>query len=352
MKNYVYVLIGGLILLGVLTACVILGIQLYKSPLAPQLVINAKPSATLPVIPTKTSVKSTPTARATATELPPASNQIPTQTPIATSSACGTGSMIVLVTGGDDSIGLPPYGADFIRYTKVDYDQNIISIVSIPRDVWVGGSLLASKGYQGYRLGETYQLFEQTASGSRTQVVSVATTSLAQIIYENFGLIPDHYVTVDFSTYTTMIDTIGGIDVNVHNAFDARSVGFTHNFPAGLSHFNGALTVEYVRGFDNEWNRQQRQNEVIEAIRKKLLEPANVLRIPSLISQFSNSVTTSLSPEQIVELTCMLKTLPSDRILFYAIGPDMVSAGQSNILYPNSDKIRQFFRDTLGRPQN
>lgn len=350
MKNYVYILIGGLILLGLIAACVVLGIQLYKSPLAPELVINAVPSATLPVTPTKIAASNTPTARATATELPPVSNQPPTQTPIAASSACGAGSMIVLITGGDDSIGLPPYGADFIRYAKVDYDQNIISIVSIPRDIWVGGPLLASKGIQGYRLGETYKLFKQTASGNRAEVMSVATTSLAQIIYENFGLIPDQYFTVDFSTYTTMIDTIGGIDVDVHNAFDARKVGFTHNFPAGLSHFNGALTVEYVRGFDNEWNRQQRQNEVIEAIRKKLLEPANVLRIPSLINQFSSSVTTSLSPEQIVELTCMLKTLPSDRILFYAVGPDMVSTSNNNILQPNPDKIRQFFHDTLGKP--
>ena len=352
MKNYVYVLIGGLILIGVIVACVILGIQLYKSPLAPQLMINAKTSATLPVISTTTSAASAPTAQPAATETPPAANQLSTQTPIATASTCGTGSMIVLVTGGDDSIGLPPYGADFIRYAKVDFDQNLISVVSIPRDLWVSGPLLASKGYQGYRLGETYQLFKQTASGSHTQVMSVATTSLAQIIYENFGLIPDHYFTVDFSTYTTMIDTIGGIDVDVHNAFDARKVGFTHYFQPGMSHFNGALTVEYVRGFDNEWNRQQRQNEVIEAIRKKLLEPANVLRIPSLISQFSNSVTTSLSPEQIVELTCMLKTLPSDRILFYAVGPDMVNAGQGNLLNPNTEKIRNFFRDTLGRPQN
>ncbi|MCC6146842.1 MAG: LCP family protein [Anaerolineaceae bacterium] len=348
MKNYAYVIIGGLVILGLIAACVVLGIQLYKSPLAPELVINTNPTATPPAITTKAAA---PTLRPTMTQLPQESAQPPKQTPLSEDDKCGEGTMVILVTGGDDSIGLPPYGADFIRYVKVDFDQNIISIISVPRDLWVGGALLASKGLQGYRLGETYQFFKQSASGNSSQKMTVATTSLAQILYENFGLIPDQYMTMDFSTYTTMIDTIGGIDVNVHQPFDAKAVGFTHYFPAGLSHFNGALTVEYVRGFDNEWNRQQRQNEVIEAIRKKLLEPANVLRIPSLINQFSSSITTSLSPEQLVSLTCTLKALPSDRILFYAVAPDMVNAGQNNILYPDSKKIRQLFFETMGRPQ-
>lgn len=347
MNKYVYGVIGGLILLGLLAACVVFGLQVYKSPLAPILVLNTNSTETLPASPSKTPIKITVTAQSIDTSTPPPQVST-TQT---SENKCGNGSMIILVSGGDDKIGNPPFGADFIRFVKIDYDQSLVSVVAVPRDLWVSGPMLSAKGYQGYRLGETYSLFKQSATGNTNQVTTAATTSLAQIIYENFGIIPDHYITVDFSTYSTMIDTIGGIDVNVKQPFDARQYGFVHNFQAGLQHFGGALTIEYVRAFDNEWNRQLRQNEVLLAIRNKLLEPANALRIPSLINQFSGSMTTSLSPEQIVGLTCLFKEIPQDRILYYAIAPDMVTTAPNNILQPNADKIKQFFKDTLGKPQ-
>jgi anionic cell wall polymer biosynthesis LytR-Cps2A-Psr (LCP) family protein len=112
------------------------------------------------------------------------------------------------------------------------------------------------------------------------------------------------------------------------------------------------MTMEYARTMliDNEWDRWDRQNLVLLGIRDKLLDPSIWLKVPGIILQFDELITTDLSPEQIVDLTCMIDEVPQEDITLLEIGPDMVQGGDDGgeIMYPDVEKIIEFLDGIFG----
>jgi len=148
-----------------------------------------------------------------------------------------------------------------------------------------------------------------TSGGDET----LAAQALGAVLAQEFGFTPDHYVTVQEDALVDMIDTLGGIDIDV-----PVSVG---DIAAGAQHFDGATAWRYVGwlaqpGVSGELPRIERQKQVIEALRARLLSPATVLKIPALARRFisGDAMSTDLSTGQILELIALLKDIPLEDI--------------------------------------
>jgi len=102
---------------------------------------------------------------------------------------------------------------------------------------------------------------------------------LVDTIEFNYGIDIDNYVLVNFSMFTTIIDCIGGIDVEITdkeaeyiNSKDHMTPDEEKAFPeeisGGRNHFDGAQALWYarIRYLDNDFMRTQRQRKVISAI--------------------------------------------------------------------------------------
>jgi LCP family protein required for cell wall assembly len=156
---------------------------------------------------------------------------------------------------------------------------------------------------------------------------------LARTLALNFGVTVDHYVAVSMKTFIGVVDAIGGIDVNLPDGLDGRSVTDDSRrlvFPAGEQHLDGeeALTLARIRNI-TVFQRADNQNLVMCAVRKKLLNPDVVTQIPEIIASFQGNVQTDLSPEQVSQLACLGSQMPAENIVFASFPREMFNGGET-----------------------
>ena len=283
------------------------------------------------------------------TEEPPAVSTL-TQS----SSVClESGSILILVLGVDLPETDFPKGADAIRFVKVDFTNQEVIMLAIPRDLWLPTPALAIQGYEKERLGQTYFIGKNLATTHEDEARQ-GTSLLTQTFYDNFGIFPDHYVTLNMEAFSEMVDSIGGVNVTIPQDFN----GARYSFSAGQQDFTGAMLMDYSRTLlvGTVWDRLDRQDLVMQALRDKLLSASIIPEIPKIFSQFSDIVTTDLSPQQIISLGCMIQNVPPENIGYFEITSDMVSITSdrdtptSNILmHPDVDRITTFVHELFDR---
>lgn len=118
--------------------------------------------------------------------------------------------------------------SDTIMVFRVDPAASRMALLSFPRDLYVE---IAGSGNRA-RINTAYQRDEPQR--------------LINTIYENFGIGIDHFIQVDFCTFKTLVDAVGGVTVPfTYPARDERS-GLLVPTP-GCFTFNGDHALAYVR---------------------------------------------------------------------------------------------------------
>jgi LCP family protein required for cell wall assembly len=252
--------------------------------------------------------------------------------------------MNLLIMGVDSPVSMGPKGPLAIRIVKVDFGQKNINAFAFPRDLWIPIAGLESYGFTQARLGEAYLIARSNAGFSEY----AATNLLAQNLYNNFGAFSNHYITAKLTTLAAIIDTLGGITVNIPVDYDGTPYGF-HYFSAGPYHMTGALALEYATTTSgtSQWSGSDRQTLVLQALFSRILSPDVLPKLPALIPQFLQAAATDLTLQQINELLCISQQVPREKMLFTGVGQSDVTLGNSGVLYPNFDAIRAKVRQYL-----
>jgi LCP family protein required for cell wall assembly len=243
--------------------------------------------------------------------------------------------------------------SDTMILLTIDPVAKTAGMLSVPRDMWVN---IPGFGYNkinsAYSFGEGYSL---PGGGP----------GLAMKTVENFLGIPiQYYVQVSFNSFEKMIDTIGGIDVNVpaEIVVDPLGPGNTAILQPGWNHLTGPLALGYARNrhtANGDVDRSSRQQEVILAIRDKVLAPGNFLNLMSqaatLYDQLSGGIDTNLSLNDAMRLAVLAKDIPLENIQRGVIDYTMMQDGfytqdgeQRAILRPYPDKIRELVDKIFG----
>jgi LCP family protein required for cell wall assembly len=135
------------------------------------------------------------------------------------------------------------------------------------------------------------------------------------------GLPINHVVIVDFGAFKTLIDGVGGIDINVpepilSNRFDCpyKSQQRCDQWPGwrfhkGVQHMNGQRALIYSRIRENQLNpgdsditRALRQQDVMQQTLSKLASASTFFRLPFSGSKLLAPIATDLSTWQFVQL--------------------------------------------------
>jgi LCP family protein required for cell wall assembly len=119
------------------------------------------------------------------------------------------------------------------------------------------------------------------------------------------GLRINHIVEINFEDFPELIDALGGIDVDVEGRICAPPFG---NFPRGIHlgkgdhHLNGRRALGFARVRHNPCNpreddraRAARQQQVLAAIRLRLLSPVTFFRLPWVSWQAPKTVRTDMA---------------------------------------------------------
>lgn len=168
----------------------------------------------------------------------------------------------MLLLGSDARADDPDMGArtDTIIVVRVDPAENIISMMSIPRDTMIN---IDGVGTAKFNAAYTYG----GASGTISAVKQLC------------GIDIDHYAEINFEGLVGLIDAIGGIDVKVDEEIDDPDAG--GHIDAGKQHLDGEHALIFARSrayVDGDYTRQANQRKVIMAIIDKgLTAPATEL---------------------------------------------------------------------------
>jgi len=189
----------------------------------------------------------------------------------------------ILLIGWDD------YGnADTIILSSIDKKGDTLRMVSILRDT---GVLIP-----GYPHGDIPKINAAYAYGGAPLLI--------ETIEKNFRIDIDNYVSVDFDGFDSIVDSIGGIDVEL-TAEEAAHLGLE----PGMQHLNGFWVEEYVRirKIDSDYQRTSRQRYVLERMLAKARN-MGALELASLMDKILPQVHTGLSKS---ELSSLLLAAPS-----------------------------------------
>jgi LCP family protein required for cell wall assembly len=229
----------------------------------------------------------------------------------------GTSRFTVLVVGLDRRPGETglAYRTDTMMLVSIDPTNGTLGILSIPRDLYV-----AVPGYsEPQRVNTPMVLGEIRQPGSGPQL-------LMQTVQYNLGIRVNDYVAVDFNTFVTLIDTIGGIELDVpYTINDPLYPDMNYGYDpfyitAGVHQLDGRTALKYARTRhgDSDFRRAQRQQAVIYAIRDKILAadmlPQLIIQAPTLWNQLSSGISTGLQFDQIIQLALYLKDIPLENM--------------------------------------
>jgi LCP family protein required for cell wall assembly len=355
----------------VLLLCVlawIAGIALRTSQNLDAMIIDPSPTALLTSTPDTATVASLnepePSSEETTaapTEAQPAPDSTPTTAAqsdtmqqVAITEAPPAGQPVnILLLGNDRRPDEPPDEyprTDAIMLVRVDPQNNRIALLSLPRDLW-----MQIPGYWPNRINNAYQIGETHAPGSGLDLTRASVSSLT-------GLPINYVAMIDFQGFVGLIDTIGGINIDVEKElYDSRYPTMDYgyqvaHFVPGPQHMDGSTALIYsrIRHPDSDFFRIQRQQDVMVAIGERLHERGdlqNVLAADQISGALVGFVQTDMPRERIVGLMWALRHTDPANVQHYTVTSDMVSMGVGSDRYalvPNRAAINQLALAFMG----
>lgn len=229
---------------------------------------------------------------------------------------------------------------DTLIIASVNEEEEKISVFSVPRDLYVNGRRINAYF--------TYYGVDQ----------------LERMLEDVVGLEIDHYAQVDLDGFEQVVNIIGGIDVYVEEAiydglYPSGNGGYhPYSIEVGQYHFDGEEALKYARSrkSTSDFHRAARQQDILEAIRKKVIQMdavMNTKELAQLFQAFLSHVETDMSLLDIVAAYNDYKDYEINSGLVISTDNylrSMINQSGAYILLPSSgnyDQIKAAIRDLV-----
>ena len=241
--------------------------------------------------------------------------------------------ILLLGTDGDRTAARADANrSDSILLVRTDPGRHRLAYLSIPRDLRVD-----IPGHGPNKINAAFQL-----GGPSLTLKTVRALT---------GLHPNHVVMVDFDDFRTVIDALGGVEIDVpkpilSNRFDcpyateARCQQWQGwRFAKGKQKMNGKRALVYSRvrenrldPSDNDFTRGERQQDVVEAMTDKLVGAGTFVRLPFIGGDLVQPLTTDLSAGQLLQLGWVRFRANSSRALHCRLGGEDQNIGGQSVI--------------------
>ena len=231
---------------------------------------------------------------------PPTPSMSPSASPSASALAVAP-RINGLIIGVDSGIGRNTYLTDTMIVVSLDPTTQTVSMVSIPRDM-VDVPLADGRKYRGKINGlVSYARHHPkqfpNADGTGFDVLMGALGSLMDLKIK-------YYATVNLGGFVSVVNTLGGVNVDVAHAFCDPTYndgyGFHNGFSitAGRHHLNGNQALAFARvrkaSGESDFTRAARQQEVVSGIRESIVHGGFLNDPIGLIKSIGKTVTTNV----------------------------------------------------------
>jgi LCP family protein required for cell wall assembly len=182
------------------------------------------------------------------------------------------------------------------------------------------------------------------------------------ILGKLYGLDIRYYVKVDFSGFRDVVNTIGGVQVNVQmpvyeSQYPAGEGYLTRIYiPAGPQHMTGSEALRYARSrhraAGGDFDRGRRQQRVLVSLKEQMSVQAIIANLDQLIKDVGESVRTDIPTKELPKLLALADGVDTKNIRSYVFSPFFYAAepqGDSRgyIITPNIVRIRKAVKETF-----
>jgi LCP family protein required for cell wall assembly len=221
---------------------------------------------------------------------------------------------------------------------SLDLETQKVSALSIPRDTWV----TAPDGREG-KINGTY-----SRGGAPL---------LRKTVGDLLGVAPDYYVAIKPESVKSVVDVLGGVDVETKDAvsYDDDAAGLHIHLPKGPQTIDGTQAIGFARyrkvdmherdpqtgkaiylGYkdsagnpvfkmrppgsvkptkeDGDPRRMARQQQLIRAATAKAKTFRNLLQLDKVVDTALNGIESDLSRQQIFALAAIFRTIQTDQM--------------------------------------
>lgn len=262
----------------------------------------------------------------------------------------GKTELYILVLGVDRRAAGGDQNADVIIIAHLDLMTKRMAAVSLPRDLLVDIPEIGPDKINGsFNYGVLARPDDPVAG-----VVKVRDT-----IESLFGVPIDNYVLLDFHGFEDVVDSVGGVDINVPDAihdeeYPTEDYGIeVVDFDPGMQHMNGDRALKYVRTRhgDSDDGRRARQQQVLLALFEQGKGFSSIKRADKVIVALGDSVQTGFTLEQQLTLARLAYGMDETAITITSLGEPILSAGETPdgrwAYVGDIDEIVAFVQDAL-----
>lgn len=195
----------------------------------------------------------------------------------------------ILVIGNDSMSAGDQGRSDSMMIMSLNVRDQKIKLTSIMRDIWIN-----IPKYGKDRINASY------AFGGPTLTI--------ETIQKNFGVLIDRFICVDFEGFSKIVDSLGGIDIELtaaECAYINKYSGDKNTLKgAGIKHLTGLQALHHSRNRNSkgsDYDRTSRQRDVVRSI-VKALKASNVAKITEMVTALAPMITTNFKTSEITRL--------------------------------------------------
>jgi LCP family protein required for cell wall assembly len=229
---------------------------------------------------------------------------ISTQPPLSMSGDMSSNNrvnLLVMGYGGGTHDGA--YLMDSLVTISLRPQDHHTSLVSVPRDLWVQNPYTTES-----KINAIY-----TVASNNNQDSSAGGKAMTDTVSSIVGMDVKYWMTIDFTGFRALINSIGGVDVNVPNSFSAdypnnddptKDASWkTVTFEKGNQHMDGETAIEYARAryvTDNlaegtDFARSARQQIIMKAVMSKMQQISTLPKLFDALNALQDTIRTNMS---------------------------------------------------------
>jgi len=240
---------------------------------------------------------------------------IPTQAP---SIETPPDAINIAVLGSDRRPDWDNWRTDVVQIVSIQPMIPAVTVLSVPRDLYV---YLPGFWMTRINFADMYgDLYGYEGGGCAL---------LQDTMLYNLGISIDHCVRTDFDGLIAIVDTLGGVDIPVpcrlHDFWpypDENGEYPIKEMEPGVHHMDGETALWYARSrkTSSTFDRERRQQQVLQAIWRKSRQLNILPQLPHLWEQFNQMIVTDMTFGEVAQLAGIAFRLDERNVRFRNIG--------------------------------
>lgn len=217
---------------------------------------------------------------------------------------------------------------DTLMLARLRPESGEAALISIPRDLYVEGA-----GPEGgpERINGAYAY----GGAERT----------AEVVEDLTGAEVDHHVAADFDGFEEVVDSLGGVEVEVEEDYLAH-----RGIPAGEQTLDGEealLYARYRKTPEGDLGRVERQQQILASLQEQAVSWDSIASIPGIVRSLDEHVRTDMGAGEMVPLARAMAGSEGDLETRHLEGEPVTLDDGRQVLMPDEKRNEEILWETL-----